>query len=130
MAKNTKPKVQPAPPLPVAAPLAPIAPNGQPDSPGTPGEPTPGVIDPEKNPASNQGDAATELKADPNIPTGPLPPSATTVPGVELEDDGKGKPETAQEAIDRVKEGEWATDEDRKTAMKRWPHLFAETAKD
>ena len=63
------------------------------------------------------------------MPTGPLPPSGTTVGEPEVEDDGKGKPGTAQEAIERVKKGDFATDDDRQAAMKKWPHLFAETAK-
>jgi len=99
---------------------APIAPAPNPD------EPTPGVIDPEANPASNQTDSPVPSS---ELPTGPLPPSATTVGEPETDDDGKGKPETAQAAIERVKKGEFATDEDRQAAMKRWPNLFAETAK-
>lgn len=122
MAKATK-TVQPAPPLPVAAPLAP---NGQPDSPGAPGEPVPGVIDPKADPTTNQVEDPIPSS---QMPTGPLPPNATTVAGEDDEDDGKGKPQTAVEAINRVKEGEYGTDEDREKAMKRWPHLFAETAK-
>lgn len=129
MAKATKttaaPKVQPAPPLPVAAPLAP---------PAAPEAPAPGVIHPEVDPTTNQPKAA-EATSDPNVPTGSPPPNATTVPGVDddgnADNDPKGKPVTAQDAINRmVKDGEYATDEHRKKAMKKWPHLFAETAED
>lgn len=137
MAKGTTkttadtPKVQPAPPIPAVQPAPPLAPNGQPDSPGTPGQPTPGVIDPAKNPESNQIESPVPSS---ELPTGPLPPNATTVDtrAADEEDDGKGKPVTAQKAIDRVKDAEgdeFANDEHRKKAMKRWPNLFAETAK-
>lgn len=95
---------------------------------GEPDAPVPGVIDPEADPASNQVESPIPSS---EMPTGPLPPNATTVATVETdEDDGKGKPQTAQEAVDRlVPEGEYANDEHRQKAMKRWPNLFAETAK-
>lgn len=120
-----KTKLPVAPPLgtpsnPVSVVPAPAAPAAKTD------EPTPGVIDPEKNPESNQVEQPIPSS---EMPTGPLPPNATTVATTDDEDDGKGKPQTAVEAINRVKEGEYGTDEDREKAMKRWPHLFAETAK-
>lgn len=89
-------------------------------------QPAPGVIDPEADPTTNQPESPTPSS---EIPPGPLPPNATTVAPPETEDDGKGRPATAQEAIERVKAGEFATDDDRQKAMKKWPHLFAETAK-
>lgn len=87
---------------------------------------TPGVIDPEANPESNQVDSPIPSS---EMPTGPLPPSGTTVGEPAVGDDGKGEPMTAQEAIERVKKGDYATDDDRQAATKRWPNLFAETAK-
>lgn len=122
-----KTKLPVAPPLgtpanPVSVVPAPAAPAAKTD------EPTPGVIDPEKNPDSNQVEQPIPSS---EMPTGPLPPNATTVDTRSAEeDDGKGKPKTAQEAIDRlVPEGEFANDDHRQKAMKRWPNLFAETAK-
>lgn len=130
MAKVAKKTVQPAPALPVAKPLGtpenPVAVTPAPAPAPDPNEPVPGVINPEADPTTNQPEDPIPSS---QMPTGPLPPNATTVAGEEDEDDGKGKPQTAVEAINRVKDGEYGTDEDREKAMKRWPHLFAETAK-
>lgn len=121
-------------PLPIAKPLGtpenPVAVTPAPAPAPDPNEPVPGVIDPKADPTTNQPENPVPSSA---IPPGPLPPNATTVAGAE--DDGnkandtKGGPQTAVEAINRVKEGEYGTDEDREKAMKRWPHLFAESAK-
>lgn len=91
----------------------------------------PGVIHPEIDPTTNQQETAS-LTASPSMQTGPLPPNATTVAGTAEDgdegNDPKGRPQTAQAAIDRIKKAEYATSEDRENAMKKWPHLFAETA--
>ena len=120
--KTTAPKVQPAPPLPVAAPIAaPLAP------PAAPEVPIPGVINPQADPTTNQPESPTPSS---EMPTGPLPPNATTVAPPEADgnkNDGgkkttKSKLVTAQQAVDEA-------DGDREKAMKAHPHLFAETAK-
>lgn len=128
MAKATKPKAQP---LPVAKPL------GVPKDdehygvganlPAAADEPTPGVINPQANPESNQVDSPVPSS---ETPTGPLPPNATTVAPPEADgnmNDGgkkttKSKIVTAQQAVDEA-------NGDREKAMKAHPHLFAETAK-
>lgn len=123
--KTTAPKVQPAPPIPAVQPAPPIAPNGQPDSPGAP---VPGVVNPRADPTTNQPESPTPSS---EMPTGPLPPNATTVAPPEADGDKndggkkttKSKIVTAQRAVDEA-------DGDREKAMKAHPHLFAETAKD
>ena len=131
MAKATKKTVQPAPALPVAKPLGtpenPVSVTPAPaPPPADPNKPVPGVINPDADPTTNQPDSPIPSS---EMPTGPLPPSATTVGAVESDDDGKGSPQTAQDAIERVKQTEYPTSDDRERAMKRWPNLFAETAK-
>lgn len=123
MAKAPR-KIQPAPPT--GTPADPLNVTPAPAPAADPDEPVPGVIDPEADPTTNQTESPTPSS---EMPTGPLPPSATTVAAAPEDSDGKGKPGTAQEAIERVKKSDFATDDDRQTAMKRWPHLFAETAK-
>ena len=112
---------------PIGTPAAPLNVTPAPAPAADHNAPVPGVIDPEADPTTNQVESPVPSS---EMPTGPLPPSATTVDARRSDEDpAKGDPKTAQEAIERVKKGDYATDDDRQAAMKRWPNLFAETAK-